>query len=868
MLKGIFYQKDREIRVKDQERNWLASIRFQLLRLGILAWGELKNGKYHVRYPKELDGKKNAHYFHHQNMLYSKIHKVKEVTYTGDVFDFNMENNHNYLTDSGLVHNSGKRPGAFALYIEPHHPDVMEFLDLKKNTGNEEERARDLFYAMWLSDLFMERVKNNQDWSLLDPDECPGLQDAYGEDYNELYEKYEKEGKARKVVKARALWKKITDSQIETGVPYILYKDHINKKNNQKNVGTIRSSNLCVAPDTMILTSRGYYPIGELENQKVEVWNGTEFSETVVRKTGENQKLLTVHFSNGMTLNCTEYHKFYIQNGKNVEKVEAKELLQRINEYHKASHKYFSHYYDSDIKAPMPKIMKDGFSKIIKYDLPIIDTTSPAQYNENEVPINANVVTKIRWLNNFLPKYCRRYEGFYFHLDEDKAKQLAFLLHTIGINPTIECDVRLKITNGQALKLYDLGVKIDRFKKYGKKSINKHIKIDRIEDNNIISDTYCFNEEKKHAGVFNGILTSQCAEIVQYSDANEASVCNLASLSLPAFVIDENTYDHKKLIKVVKVAIRNLNKIIDLNFYPIPEAERSNLRHRPVGLGVQGLADTFIKMRVPFDSEKAKQINLDIFETIYYAALEMSCQIAQEEGPYSTFEGSPISQGLFQFDLWGVQPSDRYDWNDLRERIKKHGVRNSLLVACMPTASTSQLLGNNETIEPFTSNIYTRRTLAGDFIIINKYLIQDLIDLNLWNKDLKQMIIANNGSIQNIDGIPDDLKELYKTAWELKQKALIDLSIGRGPFVCQTQSLNLFFEEPTNNVLSSALFYGWKNGLKTGSYYIRSRPKVQAQQFTIDPELKLRQEEKEEDYEARKLACSLENPGACEMCSG
>ena len=484
------------------------------------------------------------------------------------------------------INQSGKRPGSIAVYIEPHNVEILEFLELRKNTGAESERARDLFLALWISDLFMKRVEDNADWSLFDSNECIGLDEVYGEKFEELYLKYESDGKARKVISARKVWNYILTSQIETGTPYILYKDNINKKSNMMNVGTIKNSNLC-------------------------------------------------------------------------------------------------------------------------------------------------------------------------------------------------------------------------------------------------------------------------AEITIYSDTNEYAVCTLSSLSLPNFVISCDTslspkFDFEKLIEVVNVVIRNLNKIIDINFYPIPETEVSNKRHRPLGLGVQGLADVYAKMGFPFDSNEARELNKQIFETIYYGAMVASNELAKETSPYSTFEGSPISKGLFQFDLWNIKPSDKYDWESLRKNIMKYGIANSLLVALMPTASTSQILGNNECFEPITSNMYSRRTIAGDFIVINKYLVKDLMKLGIWNIDMKNNIISNNGSIQNISIIPNNIKELYKTVWEIRQKVLIDQAIERGPYVCQTQSMNLFIEEPTHTILTSALFHGWKNGLKTGSYYIRTKPKAQAQQFTIDPSKK---------YES------------CEMCS-
>ena len=483
------------------------------------------------------------------------------------------------------INQAGKRPGSIAVYIEPHNVEILEFLELRKNTGAESERARDLFLALWISDLFMKRVETDSEWSLFDADECKGLDDTYGDEFETLYTKYESENKARKTISARKVWNYILTSQIETGTPYILFKDNINRKSNQKNIGVITHSNLC-------------------------------------------------------------------------------------------------------------------------------------------------------------------------------------------------------------------------------------------------------------------------AEILEYSNDKEYAVCTLASVSLPNFVVGQ-TFDHQKLIEVTNTVVRNLNKIIDVNYYSVPETELSNKRHRPMGLGVQGLADVYAKMGIAFDSPEAKQLNRDIFETLYYGAMITSNQLAIETAPYSTFKGSPLSEGKFQFDLWGVQPSDRYDWQTLRENVMRDGVANSLLIALMPTASTSQILGNNECFEPITSNMYTRRTIAGDFIVINKYLVKDLMKLELWNVDMKNEIIANNGSVQNISSIPQNIKDLYKTVWEIKQKVLIDQSIDRGPFICQTQSLNLFFEEPNHNMLTSAFFHGWKNGLKTGSYYIRTRPKAQAQQFTIDPTKKV----EETKYEV------------CEMCS-
>lgn len=498
----------------------------------------------------------------------------------------------------------GKRKGSFAIYMEPWHADIEDFLELKKNHGKEEMRARDLFYAMWISDLFMERVEQDGEWTLMCPNECPGLSDAYGDKFKALYEKYESEGKGRRTMKAQELWFKIMESQIETGTPYILYKDAANEKSNQKNLGTIKSSNLCT-------------------------------------------------------------------------------------------------------------------------------------------------------------------------------------------------------------------------------------------------------------------------EIMEYTSPDEVAVCNLASLALPKYVID-GKFDHDKLFEVTYQVTKNLNRIIDNNFYPVPEAKKSNLRHRPIGLGVQGLADTFILLRHPFDSVEAKVLNKEIFETIYYAAMTASKDLAKEEGAYETFEGSPVSQGIFQFDMWGVTPSERWEWDVLKEEVKEHGVRNSLLMAPMPTASTAQILGNNECFEPYTSNIYTRRVLSGEFVVVNKHLLRDLVKLGIWNADLKSKLISANGSVQNIDEIPQNLKDLYKTGWEISQKVLVDMAADRGAFICQSQSLNIFMENANFGKLTSMHFYGWKAGLKTGMYYLRTKAAQDAIKFTVEKAAAKQPVQEMVPVEQREaeIACSLDDPEGCEMCSG
>ena len=531
----------------------------------------------------------------------------------------------------------GKRKGSFAIYLEPWHADIHDFLELKKNHGKEEMRARDLFFALWIPDLFMKRVEQNGDWTLMCPNECPGLADTWGEKFEALYEKYEAEGKGRKTIKAQELWFAVLESQIETGTPYMLFKDAANRKSNQQNLGTIKSSNLCT-------------------------------------------------------------------------------------------------------------------------------------------------------------------------------------------------------------------------------------------------------------------------EIIEYTSADEVAVCNLGSIALPKYV-DKGRFDHEKLFQVTYQLARNLNRVIDQNYYPIPEARRSNMRHRPIGIGVQGLADAFILMRYPFDSVEAKVLNREIFETIYYAAMSASKDLAKEDGPYETYEGSPVSKGIFQFDMWGVKPSDRWEWDVLKEEVKKHGVRNSLLLAPMPTASTAQILGNNECFEPYTSNLYTRRVLSGEFIVVNKYLLRDLVKLGLWSEELKNKIIASNGSVANIPEIPQNLKELYKTAWEISQKTIVDMAADRGAFICQSQSLNVFMENANFGKLTSLHFHAWKSGLKTGMYYLRTKAATDAIKFTLDKS-KLNepaaaevvmepvltaptttgpvsvgmaaqrvatmsvQAMTAEERAAAEISCSLDNPDNCEMCSG
>jgi ribonucleotide reductase alpha subunit len=623
---------------------------------------------------------------------------------------------------AAAVNQGGKREGSIAIYLEPWHADIQQFIMLKRNSGAEDARARKLHYALWVPDLFMRRVKANEDWSLFCPHEAPGLSDVVGSDFNALYERYEATpGLARARVSAQKLWLDILTTQTETGEPYLVYKDAANLKSNQQNLGVIKSSNLCVAPETLILTDKGQLPIASLEGQEVRVWNGEAWSLTTVHKTGESQKLITVLLDDGKSLQCTPYHKFLLRDFMGFSVKDARRIAA------------------SDLK---PGIQLKSYR---------------------------------------LPK------------DDNYAR----------FSPTVVS----------------------------------------VTDEGRIDDTYCFNEPENHAGVFNGILTGNCSEIIEYSDPKETAVCNLASIGLPYFLGSAaGTFNFSELRRVVAVIVRNLNRVIDINFYPTEETKRSNMRHRPIGIGVQGLADVFAALRLPWDSPEAARLNRHIFEHIYFAAVSASCDLAIRDGPYETFPGSPASRGQLQYHLWGLKNSDlltggELDWTGLVARVMEHGIRNSLLMAPMPTASTSQILGNNECIEPITSNFYVRRVKAGEFIVINNHLINDLIARGLWSHQMKEMIVAANGSIQDIAAIPPDIKLLYRTVWELKQRTLIDLAADRAPFICQSQSLNLFVAEPSPAKLSSMHFYAWEKGLKTGQYYLRTKQQVHAIKFTVDPSL-------------------------------
>ena len=900
-----------------------------------------------------------------KDFVSTHIVSISKNTYNGILYDLQMEKQHDYLLENGLVHNGGgKRNGSFAIYLEPWHADIEMFLQMRKNHGDEELKARDLFYALWIPDLFMERVKANGKWTLMCPDECPGLSDVYGEEFNQLYEIYETSGKGRVTINARDLWFKMLDAQMETGTPYMLFKDAANNKSNQKNVGIIKSSNLCVAPETLVLTDKGHIEIQTLKDQQVNVWNGKEYSEVTVKQTGENQDMIDVYTDDGLKLTCTPYHKFYIQNTYSLAsktQVEAKKLqpgdklikcdypiidgsdtmlypythgffcgdgtYRNITEQTESPCKFNAlhhhHFCKRHLFNETERYIENnedvnhyvGKCKAISYSkLPIIylydnkkELVSHLKYrieplyeeNNNRIIVTlpgdiadkydvpsetCSLKIKLEWFAGYCDAdgtICLNGTNEQLQVasnNHDFLIKIKLMLQTCGINPKIKLSrenetsylpdgkggykdyftkpvYRLLIPSCDLYQLLQLGFKTNRLIITGTKpqrNAKKFVKIIKIVNKNRISDTYCFTEPKRHMGVFNGIVTGQCTEILEYSDENETAVCNLASIGLPSFITDTQ-FDYEKLHEVTKVVTYNLNKIIDVNYYPTEKTRTSNMRHRPIGIGVQGLADVFIMMGIPFHSEEAKQINKNIFETIYHGALESSCEIAESEGSYETFHGSPASNGILQFDLWKVDPgNDRYDWVSLKHKICKKGLRNSLLLAPMPTASTSQILGFNECIEPITSNIYSRRTNAGDFIQANKFMMMDLIKLDLWNEKIKNNIIANNGSIQQIELIPQEIKNKYKTVWEIPMRHLIDMAADRGAFICQSQSLNLWLEDPNYSSLTSMHFYSWSKGLKTGIYYLRRRARHQAQQFTIEPE-KMNQVEEEDEI--------------CEMCS-
>ena len=765
-------------------------IRYLLIKINVLP----KYNNNILEIPGKWLNFKNSPY------TYSEITHIQKFNYEGKVYDLNIEQNHNYMTSNGLVHNSGRRKGSIAMYLQPWHPDIFDFLSLRYNNPPEELRARDIFLALWTPDIFMKRVEADDVWSLFCPSVVPKLADTYGEEFDKIYIEAEKQKLYFKQVKAREVWEAVLRAQEETGLPYMLFKDNVNNKSNQKNIGIIRSSNLCVSGDTKILTKKyGYREIKELEDTYEELWNGYEWSNSLVKKTSESSKLLKICFSDGSEIKCTKEHKFIVPSG---DKVDAQEL--------KIGHKIMR----------VPSLPNNG--------------TDLSIYKDRKVSTQTKT----------------------------EAQNLKMLYQTYGVNPHIKNiydNYELVFSEQDSQKLLEFGIVVEPTRDF-----DFDIYVVSITEQEE-EPTWCFGEPLRNQGMFNGILAGNCTEIVEYTDKNSVAVCNLASIALPKYVYydKDNTpkFNFKDLGRITEMITENLNLIIDKNFYPVKEAETNNLNYRPIGIGVQGLADVFAMFKYPWESAEAKKLNRLIFEVIYYHAVKKSHELSLTHGSYNAFEGSPISQGILQYDMWNQTPlsvnenEDVYlDWNKLKQDVKK-GMRNSLLVAPMPTASTAQILGNNEAFEPFTSNIYSRSVLAGDFIVVNKHLYKDLKELNLWDKELVDKIIKNNGSVQTIEEIPENIRKVYKTVWEIPQRVLIDMAADRGAFIDQSQSLNVFIDRPTHSKLTSMHFYSWKKGLKTGSYYIRSKPAVEAVKFTI---------KQNEKVDKKNVVCTDE---ICTVCS-
>lgn len=816
---------------------------------------------------------------------------VGSVKYQGRIFDLEMTGGDpSYATEMGVVHNGGgKRSGAFAMYIEPWHADIMDFIMAKRNAGAEEERARDLFYGLWIPDLFMERVEHDRVWSLFCPSKAPDLADTIGPEFKALYALYEEEKRFEKQMPARELWAQILRSQIETGTPYMLYKDACNYRSNQQNLGVIKSSNLCVVGETRLLTPSGCPTIQSLYEQDTslhKVWTGSSFAAVRIQKTGENQRVMRMQFSHGVALLCTPYHKFYVIRNQKVVQTEAQDMMmgEVLESFSLPSRRLR--------RAEVPESVRRSLLWILRKSHVCADNLSVYSMDKESL---VELLLQLQWcgLASTIHYHEMRLE-YELRMNRAKTEKL--------IRFVMESDLQSKE------EVLDLG---------GEKMEN--VFLCSMERLSRLADTYCFTEPETGRGLFNGICTGQCTEIIEYSDEREYAVCNLASIALPRFVhpnpnrkglqqkrmiiyskkdcpfcrlldleiqgleyekrdILEHAsdweekrrlhalttvpaiflgdqylggfieiwkshlspvFDFKELGRVVEAVVENLNRIIDLNVYPLPESEVSNRRHRPIGVGVQGLADVFGALRLAFDEPAAQDLNRQIFETIYYSALVASHELACADGPYTSFHGSPLSMGKFHFDLRApvmtkkTNPtSDRYDWEALRRKIMISGVRNSLLIAPMPTASTSQILGNNECFEPWTSNVFLRRTNAGEFYVCNSLLRRDLEAMGQWNEEVMNRLILAQGSVAEFP-IPHYLKNIYRTVWEIPQRSLIDMAVDRQYFIDQSQSLNIFIAEPSFDLLTKIHFYGWKKGLKTGCYYIRSRPPVSSINFAI-----------------------------------
>ncbi len=710
----------------------------------------------------------------------------------------------------------GKRKGSTAVYIEPWHADIESCIMSQKQQGIPEKLCRDLFLALWVPDLFMERLKTSIKekktvlWSLMCPNECKGLTDVYGEEFKYLYEKYEKEGKFYKQIPIQSLWNLIVSTQIETGKPYLMYKDHVNRKCNQNNLGTIKSSNLCVHGDTKILTYQGYKCIKDLDNQLISIWNGYEWSLSKVKKTNENQPLLKIITSDGCELLCTKEHQFKLSNGKIVH---AKDL--KINN----------------------SLMKCN-------TWPSIDGNQ--EYNDNKVvPINASIQNKRKWLYKYIEhNQIEKDYGLCIKMLEidcssyEQGLDIKFLCNTLGFSPNLikdEYGYLIRFSGKDVFYMYEIMKLPNKSFKIDEYIINStnEILITSIEEADGLHDTYCFNEPTRHMGIFNGLLTCNCSEITIYSDSNEIGVCNLASICLPKFITTDSNgikkFDYKLLEKITQNVVINMNQVIKNNKYPVQQAKDSDDKHAPIGIGVQGLSDVFMILGESYDSENARKINSNIFETIYFGALTASNKLAQIEGSYKSFRGSMTYNGILQFDLWDNQSLSKelnWNWDDLRHKITFSGLANSLLLTIMPTAGTSIIMGFSESVEVPTSNLFTRSTLSGRFQVVNKHLMYDLKKIGLWNSHIKEQIIQNDGSIQSIKEIPENIKNIYRTVYEYKISSFIEMCADRERFVCQSSSNNRYISDPSISKITKLHLYSWKLGLKTSSYYIRCKQLV------------------------------------------
>ena len=682
------------------------------------------------------------------------------------------------------VNQGGKRNGAIAVYLEPWHADVFAFCELRSNKGNEDDRARDIFLGLWIPDLFMKRVQEQGVWSLMCPNECPGLTDSYGLEFEEKYIKYEKEGNFKKQVPAKELWFHILSQQIETGMPYMLFKDNINRQTNHKNLGVIQSSNLCVSYDTYVLTNEGQVMIGQMVNKQVTVWNGFEWSDVCIKQTGEGIQLMKVTLSNGAEICCTKEHKFYLKGSiKNCENLMIGDEL---------------------INYRLPKYK----GKMINSDM---------TFDENVVLLDKGVNDILNW---FKILYEKNGSCQIRSQNKEYLLKIRLALQICGIDSYVTCDgeykLSMNIENLNVLMSLCPNIKIKDKGEIGYVSTSTVSKIEYLDG---LHDTFCFTESKRGLGMFNGVLTGQCGEIAEFTSGEETAVCNLASICLPRFV-EDGKFNYEKLRKISEIVTYNLNNVIDANFYPVEKAKFSNLKHRPVGIGIQGLADVYCLMDLPYDSDEARIINRKISETIYYGALCASNKLAIRDGPYETFwynGGCPFSKGQLQWHLWGLEEKDLlmaksdvrpdgHDWPMLIDSIVKYGTRNSLLTTIMPTASTSQIMGNSESYEAPSSAVYIRKTMAGEFTVVNKILVEKLIGLGLWTKDVQNELLYDNGSIQNIACIPDSVKKVFKTAFEIQNKPILTQAIERGPFIDQTQSMNLFMKVPSYEGLTQRTF--------------------------------------------------------------